>query len=592
MSTTDRPTSRAARPRDPGHGRPGRGAGAALACLVVALSTSCASMPTSGPVMDGDAEVSTAVEVGFNVQGPAADAEPEQLVSGFVSVAQLGPASVSTANVAREYVQPDTWSQWDRYARVLVLAQYPEWVVPEVDDSTTTTTVSGRAEVVATLDEGGVYTELAEPSEVDVSYDLARDTDGQWRISGMDDGMLVLANFLSDAFHRTTLYYPTPDFDWWVPDVRWFPSQSWRTEATRELLSGPPEALAQSAVSVVPDGTTLAIDAVTVDAEGVIEVPVTSAITGATADERAMFVAQLEETLRDGEGRSVTLSDGTSPLAVTPASEPSRPLTVGDAVAVLGPQDGQTEPVLRRVVGRELTDTPEPVDLAGLDPTAVATGPDDSSTVVVRDGADRLVRVSADARSELLRGQDVLAPSVDRFGAVWTAVDDALWAVLDDGTQVEVPADWVGEQRLLSLRVSPEATRVAVVLDGADGAEVWVAGIERDAADVPTGLSEPLRVGGTVASVTSADWYEESALLLLGRDVDGARAVFLAGVGGLPGTGASRLFTSPSSPTAVAAGVGARPPMIIGEDGLLQVRQSAALWPSVAEGVLAVAYPG
>src|SRR5690606_14622034 len=138
------------------------------------------------------------------------------------------------------------------------------------------------------------------PSLVDVTFDLTRGADGQWRISALDDGLLVLANFLTDAFHRTPLYYPTSDRQWWVPDVRWYPKQSWRTTATQAILAGPPEWLAQSTVSVVPEGATLAIDAVTVADDGTIDVSLTPAITEAPPDDRALLVAQLEATLREG----------------------------------------------------------------------------------------------------------------------------------------------------------------------------------------------------------------------------------------------------------------------------------------------------
>jgi hypothetical protein len=560
------------------------------AALALALGA-CASMPDDGPVMESTVQVDTAGEIAFNVQGPAVDAGPEQLVQSFVSVAQFAPASASTANVAREYVLPSAWSGWDRTSRVLVLSQYPEWQSAEVEEGATSTTVEGVAQVVATVDEVGVYTELAEPSTVDVSYQLVRGPDGQWRIGGLDDGLLVLANFLGDSFHRTTLSYPTPDRQWWVPDVRWFPEQSWRTAATREILAGPPAHLAQSTISVVPDGTTLAIDAVTVDEDGVVDVSVTSPISGASAEDRALLVAQLSETLRDREGRSVVLSDGSSPLATESVAEPSRPLTVGDALALV---DADGVPTLQRVVGRELTDPAGPYWLDGLDPTALGVGPEDGATVV-RDGTDRLVRVSGEAPVELLVGADLVAPGVDRFGTVWTADRTAVRAVLPDGAVVAVDGDWVDGRQVRSLAVSPEGARLAVVLDGTEGPEAWVAAIERDADDVPTGLAAAARGGAPVGGVTSAAWFEESTLILLGRDADGAEALYLAGVGGLagPGGGESRLYTSPSGVTRVTAGVGgASPPLVVDDDGTLQVRQSAALWPSIAEGVVAVAYPG
>lgn len=564
---------------------------ALCAAVLVASTGACASIPTSGGVVEGSAEVDSASDLGFDVQGPAADAGPEQIVQGFVSAAQFGPASATTFDIASEYTTPAAWTAWEEYTQVLVLSEYPRWTVEEFDDSTAVTSVHGEATVVASLDESGVYMELAEPSVVDVTFELARGTDGQWRISELEDGLLVLANFLGNAFHRTSLYYPTPDRQWWVPDVRWYPGQSWRTAATQAILDGPPERLAQSVISVVPEGATLAIDAVTVADDGTIDVSLTSAVSAAPPEDRALLVAQLEATLREGDGRTVVLSAGTSPLAATSAAEPSRPTTAGDAVAVLDSEEGQ---VLRRVVGRELTEFDEPRDLAGLDVTAVGVGPG-GGPIVVRDGSGRLVRVGEDGQSEILDAGRAVPPSIDRFEAVWTAVGGGkLRVVLPTGDVVRIRPEWLADLPVRSLRVAPEGARVALVTDGPDGPEVWVAAIERDAEEVPTGLSEPVRVGGSVGFVEAVDWSEESTLLLLGRDTDGGPGLFVAGVGGLAGSndGLARPLATTAVPAEVAVGVGASPTLVLDPDGTLHLRQSAALWPMVSEDVVAVAYPG
>ncbi|WP_407317010.1 LpqB family beta-propeller domain-containing protein [Isoptericola halotolerans] len=562
----------------------------ACAGVLVASVAACASIPTTSSVMEGSAEVDDAQPIAFDVQGPAVDADPQQIVQGFVSAAQLGPASSQTFEIAREYTTPVARASWDQYTQVLMLSEYPQWTVEEYDDASATTAVHGEATVVASLDETGVYTELPEPSVVDVTFELARGTDGQWRISGLDDGLLVLAEFLTDGFHRTPLYYPTSDREWWVPAVRWYPKQSWRTAATQAILAGPPEDLSQSAISVVPEGATLAIDAVTVSNDGTIDVSLTSAITEAATEDRALLVAQLEATLREGDGRTVVLSEGTSPLAPTTAAEPSRPVTVGDAVAVQETADGQ---VLRRVVGRELTDLAEPVDTSGLDVTAVGVGPDDG-TIAVRDGTDRLLRLTDEGPVELLVGRSLAAPSVDRFDMVWTATGGGLRVVLPTGGAAPVGAEWLTGLPVRSLRVSPEGARVAVVTDGPDGAEVWSAGIERDAEDVPTGLSTPVRVGGPVDDVVAVDWSEESTLTLLSDPPGAPRTLSVAGVGGLAGSndGLARPLPTTEPPTAVATGVGASPTLVLDDDGTLRVRQSAALWPAIASDVVAVAYPG
>ncbi|MDO8151497.1 LpqB family beta-propeller domain-containing protein [Isoptericola sp. b408] len=575
------------------HRTPRRAAAALAGLVATALAlVGCASMPTSGDVMQGEVRVDTPVDVGFNVQGPSPGADPQQIVQDFVSVAQFGPASANTFAVAREYLTPVAWSQWNHSAPVLVLTEYPDWTVEEYDDASATTSVHGEALVAASIDETGAYTELPEPSAVDLSYDLSRGTDGEWRITGLEDGLLVLANFLAEAFHRTTLYYPTPDRRWWVPDVRWYPEQSWRTAATQEILAGPPEPLQQSVVSVVPEGTTLAIDSVSVDDRGVIDVSVTSAISAAPAEDRSLLVAQLEETLREGDGRSVELSDGNNPLAVQASDAPSRPVTIGDALAVV--DRGDEGPQLRRVSGTELVELTEPPVTAGLDLTAVGAGPGDLP-VVVRDGDDRLLRVAADAEPvQLLRGEGVLPPSVDRFGTVWTAVDGELWVVWEAGASSRLDVEWLVDRRVRSVRVSPEGARVVLVVQGPEGREVWAAAIQRDAEDVPTGLSTPWRIGAPVPSVSAADWSDETTVVLLGRAPDGSQVLSLAGIGGLAGTadaGARELVT-PGEPVHVASAVGASPMLVLDTGGVLQTRQSSALWPSVSGDVVAVAYPG
>src|SRR5690606_24275678 len=107
-------------------------------CAAVLVSSvgACASIPTTGGVMEGSAEVDSASDLGFDVQGPAMDASPEQIVQGFVSAAQFGPASAATLDIAKEYTTPVAWSAWDEYTQVLVLSEYPRWTVEEFDEST------------------------------------------------------------------------------------------------------------------------------------------------------------------------------------------------------------------------------------------------------------------------------------------------------------------------------------------------------------------------------------------------------------------------------------------------------------------------
>ncbi|HWK90797.1 MAG TPA: GerMN domain-containing protein, partial [Luteimicrobium sp.] len=300
---------------------------------VLAVTVACARIPTNGPVRDGDTELENISEIGYIASGPAAGATPDQVVQGFLSVAQLGPTSSSSFAVAQEYVTDEAWEGWDRYARVLVLEGDPELDLTDVPADATEATVDATVRVVATLDERGMYTEEARTNEFTVPFGLTREPGGEWRISQLEDGLMLPSAFFSQAFHPTTLYFPTPDLTWWVPDMRWFPRQTWRTDATSEILAGPPEWLQDSTTTVIPEGTSLAIDAVTVTDDGTIDVSLTSTISQASAQQRALAAAQLQASLAEGEGRTVVLSDQNTPLTTAGADEISAPRTKGEALA-------------------------------------------------------------------------------------------------------------------------------------------------------------------------------------------------------------------------------------------------------------------
>jgi hypothetical protein len=559
---------------------------AALTATVVgAVAAACASIPTSGEVRDGAANIEVRRDVDYIPVGPAAGATPDQIVQGFLTASVVGPRSTASYAVAQEYLEPSAASGWDRYARVLVLQESPRVTAGEVPDDATTATVQAEAIVVATVDENGVYTEQPTPSTVETAFTLVRGRDGQWRISQLEDGLLISASFFTQAFHLTRLYFPTPDLTWWVPDVRWFPHQTWRTDATAQILAGPPAWLGNSTTTVIPEGTALAIDAVTVSDDGTIDVSLTSPIAQASAEERALAVAQLEAALVEGEGRTVVLSEATAPLAVPSEVDLALPHTEGDAVAV---SHGE----LHRVVARQLEPFDEEVALDGLDPTALAVAPG-GSPVVVRDGDDRLVRVTGvEAPARLLVGSGLLAPSIDRFGAVWSGEARLLQVVLASTRVVDLPVAWLEGRSVDSVSVSPEGARIVVVSRGPGGRQVHVAGIMRDAQNVPTGLSDPIAVAGPVDDVSLATWQDATTLALVGS-ADGVPSVFLAGVGGLASQGGlSRPLAGVVEPRTVTADVGTSGMLAIDGDGTLLSRQTSALWSAVADDVDLVAYPG
>jgi len=561
--------------------------GLLAAVLALALLAGCAAIPTAGPVRQGGEDVVYAGDIGIIASGPANDAEPEDIVHGFLLAAEAGPTSTVPFAVAREYLIGAAQTSWQPYDQVFVLDGPLQVGSPEIaDDSPNRAVVRATGTVVASVDARGVYTEEPVPTRREVTFELAR-TDGQWRILTLEDGLLMPAQVFTSTFHRTRLYFPTPDWQYWVPDQRWFPQQTWRTNAVQELLTGPPDWMGGAATNVLPPGTALAVNSVTMDDDGRYQVPLTDPVGNASGEERGMFAAQVQATLTTGAvgGSRVTLLDSTGPVVPVEVPQPRIPRTPGQALVLHGGR-------FWTIVGRGLQIHPLQPDLSEMNPTAMAVG-QDTETVVLRDDSSRLVRVSDEEPTVLLEGSNLIGPSIDRFGYVWSGESDGrVVAVAPDGTVQPLSAHWLEDRQVLSVSVSPEGARVAIVSTGADGTFAQVAGIVRDGR-VPVVLAPPVTVGPGVRAVHQAVWQDETVLAIRAGTA-GQSGVYLAGIGGLGpgGGGLTRKLPGATNVALLTASVGSGMILALSSEGLLQLHQTSSVWPDVSPRVTLMAFPG
>lgn len=567
---------------------------AAVAALagVVGLGA-CAQIPTSGPVRVSTADQDPQADLALLPQGPTPGAEPNFIVQGFLGAAVAAPTSPKEFQTAREFLTEDAAGTWDPYASVRVVREPP---MP--DPFETGTAVEGaetlevvvRATTIATLDTAGAYTEVADPRKVGYTFTLTK-VGEEWRISGLDNGVLVPANLFANQFRATRLYFSAQGEDAknLVPDLRWFPRNSWRLDAVEELLAGPPEWLQGATRSLFPEGTQLASPTIQEpDGDEPVAVRLSEQISSATAAQRALIAAQISATFSEGAGRTVPvdLFNGTSRLAVD-AADVKLPATIVQAMFLKDDQLYRIEED-GRPAEHDL-----PADLSKIDPTALAVSPA-TTPVVMRDGTDRIVNVSHDGEDRpAIEGPDLAAPSVDKFGNTWTSGGANDLRVLQaSGAEVTVPAEWLGGRKVVSVSVSPEGSRIAVVSHAPSGTQVQVAGIVRNDDEVPVGLAPPLTVAGPVDGVEDARWSGLTTLSLLTRDGDGVSGVWTAGVGGQPGAGGqSRQLAGLTDVRQLAAGVTDQGLLVVTEDGELE-HEETGVWQPLIEDVDLVAYPG
>jgi hypothetical protein len=569
--------------------------------VVVALAAAaglgaCAQIPTSGPVRVGNADVETQVgDIAFLPRGPGPGATPNAIVSGFLGAAVAATTSPKEFQTAREFLTADVAAKWDpeEAVRVVREAPFPEPFERGAElQGADTVEVVVRATAIATLDSVGAYTEVGNPRELGYRFTLVK-TGSEWRISALDNGVLVPANLFANQYRATRLFFPAEnDIKSLVPDQRWFPRRSWRTVAVQEVLAGPPEWLQGATQSLVPEGTQLASQSVQgTDDEEAVGVRLSEQISAAPANERAVIAAQLSATFSEGAGRVVTvdLFSGQNRLSVDAAGV-DLPTTIVQPLVL---KDHQ----LYRVDDGRLVEHDLPTDLSEMDPTALAISPA-SRPIVVRNGTDSIVNVSvADGPFTLMEGPEMAAPSVDKFGSTWTSGGTGELRVsrgesADTLEEVTLRPDWLGGRRVISVSVAPEGSRVAIVSEAPSGTQVQVAGIVRDNDDTPVDLAPPLSVAAPVVDTVQARWAGLTTLALLTLDNDGMSGVWTAGVGGLAGTGGqSRQLPGLTDVEQLAAGVTDHGMLVVTRGGKLE-HEETGVWQPFAEEIDLVAYPG
>lgn len=560
-----------------------------LGCVGMLALVGCMGIPTSGPVEPGEVvlpEPDTAIPMPF---GPVNDASPMEIVNGFLAAAAVGV--YDDYETALEFLTGTAANQWKPRAGITIYEN--EAPVPRVIEREGIAALS--VESVATVDDAGRYTESATDAPVKLDLTLNQDGAGQWRITGVPDGVLMRWSDFVSSHREVAVYFATPDGSVLVPEMRWFAASKVVDGAVQALVGGPSPWLRDGVRTGVPDGVRPPAG-VTIDEDNVLTVRLTSDLAGTPdAQERSLLQAQLKATIASTHAVvsdiKVTINDELSEavdapdLIINPSSDggPYVLVTAADGVAALA-----------QVSGGEAQPVADAAPLTGLRAASPALSLDGSVRVVLDDGR-RVVLLPLEGAEpqELFPGTALLPPSVDRHGWIWTSESESagvLTAVSASGEPpVEIAADWLAGRQVRSIRVSRDGARVAVAYQSPDGPSVIeVAAIVRDEEGRPQGLGEArLVVGAALTDVVEVSWLDEATLAVLGTgpgaDTPAAYTVPLGG--------RSQMRPALPGATGIAAAPGAL--YVVDAAGeLLLLRGEASTWTLVADEVRDPAFPG
>lgn len=502
-----------------------------LASLVTAtVLSACATLPVLntnqlGPeILSGQSNET----LYYSPSGPADNASQEQIITGFL---YAGNGPQEDYSVAREFLTASFAAKWKPAAETLIQSGETKVI------SNTGTKIRLEVPFDARIAEDGTYESTPGSSRI-IEFRLLQ-VYGNWRISGAPNLTILLRPNFGLLFQPVSVYFWDKSLTHLVPEIRWFPTKAaLATRITNALLAGPSPWLEPVVQNLLPNGTKLNINSVTVTA-GNAQVDLNATALKIPAWKRPYFKSQLLATLSEVDGViDVSISIERTIQEISQGSS-GMPESASNLPVVL------TNDGLFHVAGAnlfEINETQKPVQELGA--TGFALSADESFLALLGNGAvhsytlgligvkDKLL----DARPKLLN------PTIDPYDMVWTASykkGSEIRVIDKAGGVVALPNPYGFATAIRAIAMSPEGSRLAILHDYYNGSTVDIVPVIRDKTRKVTALAAPYRMTQFGKATDSISWADRVTLTGLVRDKVGGQSMITALVGGDATTGRS-----------------------------------------------------
>jgi hypothetical protein len=541
--------------------------------LVMAL-TGCASLPMAGPVRIGPDLVPTSDGESFyySPSSPVEGATQAEILSGFLA-AGTGPQNDYA--VAREYLSESIRSTWNPNQEMLIQRSSPAVKISNQD------TAVLEVDVSAVVDADGKYqiTPAGTSRILEFSFVLE---DSQWRLSAAPDATVLIRPVFDVVFSPYSVFFVDRQKRYLVPELRWFPTTAATgTRLANALLRGASSWLKPAVVSAIPNGTRLSIDAVTVE-DGVALVDLTARALVASRADRSLIKAQLDATLSQLPNVSeVAISIERSRQDIQDTSADSRALPVR-LLGVLSESgleiiQSSEEPFFRP--GKDF------FDLNGVSEIALSN----QSGWVAALTENGVVRTRGEQPGldvELIDSRAAIAGiSFDRQEYLWSisrSPGASIFATSVAGETNILSANWLSGRSIRGFALSPEGSKVALLVQGSGEAQVLVSGVVRDSSGQPIELAEPIQVASEATNPISVSWVDQLTIVTV-NTADGSNTAVLTTIGGTSRTIPALARTK----AIVAAGAGSQLYLLTESGELFSYR--GATWSPLRKSIRAVA---
>jgi hypothetical protein len=513
-----------------------------LVAVALLLSlTGCATLPVSGPVRIGpDLTPNTDVEsFYYSPSGPIEGASKAEILSGFLA-AGTGPQNDYA--VAREYLSESIRASWNPNLEVLVQRQGPKVTIGDDD------TAQLEVDVSAQIDSDGRYETKPQGTSRILNYSFVRQG-SQWRLSSAPDATVLIRPVFEVVFRDYSIYFVDRQKRSLVPELRWFPATAATgTKLVNALLRGPSSWLRPAVISAIPSGTRLSIDAVTVE-NGVALVDLTARALVASLADRSLLKAQLDATLSQLQNvQSVAISIERSRQEITDSTAALR-AEGSRALVVLGDQG------LEAIVSAETDFLNSGAGFFELNPTSDIAISKKSSwlAAVTPAGVIRTSSIDPGVAALLVDPRaGIVGIEFDRQDYLWSlarARGSDVFATFTNGDRTRVQAPWLASEAVRGFSISPEGSRIAILVAGAQRNQVLVSAIVRDSSGAPIELAPPIEIGSEIGAPSHLSWVGPTTVAVVNSTPDFTNAV-LVSIGGT----SRPIAALPNAKAIVAAG--------------------------------------
>lgn len=550
--------------------RPGMRMATVLAGLALVMSgcgsfstSIVAQVPTAGPIQQGE-QIGTNREGNFIrviARGPRPGMTQTEVVQGFLDASASFDGNHA---VARQYLTARANTDWDTtrgvsiYQGVGALTSFGTTVTFSASENGSISSI-GRYEV-ANADE-----------ELRANFGLVQEGE-EWRIDRLPQGLILAQPDVERSFRSLAIYFFDPTFRTLVPDPRMVPviGPGQATTLVRYLIGGPSPWLEPAVRTGFPDGVTLNIDSVPIEA-GVARVDLTANARNAPDSVRRALSQQLVWTLKQlSDVSAIEVSAGSVPLIVPGVASP-QPRDAWPGVDPGALPTGANAYLVRpgsvaRVVGDVVLPVPGGAGDSGRNFVRIAVDLN-SNTIAGIDGRGRLWRSNLAIGSDLVQVPVEVKPSnpvFDRNGDLWAVEpEQGLVRVDDDGTLTPVAMSGLPADAQVRMAVpSRDGTRVALVVSRGPRNQLLVGRIVRPSPNGAASISAPVRVESSLAEVLDVVWAGADSLVVLGSVETGALQAVEVRIASGTVTG----LGSPEGPISVAAAPGL-PTLVAAADG-------------------------